>query len=485
VRAINRSYLKNYYLMIVNYLPEYAVDFQGMTAKDRRGAKEDSLDPQRRDEMLQEDLERALAFLTLVAVFWLGLSGAALAQEKIHHVPSEVCKTCHQDIYRQWSKSMHAQSTALSDPIHATFYKMVVGDPTEEGVLHKASGKYPVCLQCHAPNAARDKTTKLDANVAYSEGVNCVACHTLASYKGIQGEGGKLRLGLKAYEVSDQIQAPAGFNRGLQKLKASGDDLFGGVVSGDDFGQKPNPHLGEPVDFQGKSIPALPMEGNPTLMKTNDACMGCHDQRNNPQGVPLCLTGSEYTMSKSDVNCLSCHMPISDGIADHSMGGGHNLGILKRAVVFDVTTETQGGKLLATVLLKNQQPHSLPTGAPFRNIYMKLTAYDASGEVVWENAEGHPGDADPQAYLVYALADDAGKPAPPPTATKLGKDTRLKPHETRTLVYEIPADGVALVRGELYYNLLWPKLVEKFSHLPEEVTDPVLIAEAETEIATP
>jgi hypothetical protein len=432
--------------------------------------------------MMRCHIERVLAPLASAALLCLGLTGAALAEEPLHHVSSEVCKNCHQEIHRQWSRSMHAQSTALSDPIHATFYKMVVGEPTEEGVLHKASGKYPVCLQCHAPNAARDKTTKLDAKPAYSEGVNCVACHTLATYKGIQGEDGKLQLGLKAYEISDKIQAPAGFPQGLKKLTAS-DDLFGGAAT--DEGQKPNPHLGEAVEFQGKQIPALPMESNPTQMKTNDACMGCHDQRNNPHGVPLCQTGNEYSMANTNVNCLSCHMPISDGVADHTMGGGHDLGILKRSVVFDVTAESKDGKVIASVLLRNQQPHSLPTGAPFRNIYMKLTAYNGAGEVVWQNAEGHPGETDPQAYLVYALADDQDKPAPPPTATKLGKDTRLKPHEERTLTYEIPAEGVVLVRGELYYNLLWPALVNKFAHLPEDVKAPVLIAEAEEEVAVP
>jgi len=434
--------------------------------------------------MMRTQAERALAFLLLAAFFCIP-TAKAVAEEPIHHVSSEVCKNCHQEIYRQWSKSMHSQSTALSDPIHATFYKQVVGDPTEEGVLHKASGKYPVCLQCHAPNAARDKTTKLDAKPAYAEGVNCVACHTLSSYKGIQGPDGKLQLGLKSYEVSDKIQAPAGFNQGLTKLKAGGDDLFGGAVAGAEEDKKPNPHLGEAVEFQGKQIPALPMEGNPTQMKTNNACMGCHDQRNNPHGVPLCQTGNEYSMANTNVNCLSCHMPISDGFADHTMGGGHDHAILKRSVVFDLTTESKGDKVVANVLLRNQQPHALPTGAPFRNIYMKLTAYDANGEVVWQNAEGHPGETDPQAYLVYALADDQGKPAPPPTATKLGKDTRLKPHEERTLTYEIPAEGVVLVRGELYYNLLWPALANKFAHLPEEVKAPVLIAEAEKEVAAP
>jgi len=339
----------------------------------------------------------------------------------IHQVSAELCKTCHQEIYKQWKRSMHSQSTALSDPIHATFYKKEVGEPTEEGMVHKRSGKYPVCLQCHAPNAARDKTTKLDAKPAYGEGVNCVACHTLSSYKGIKAPDGKLRLGLQSYELSDKIQGPSGMNRGAANLTASADP-FGSAPAGE---QKPNPHLGEPVTVDGQQIPALPMEGNPLQLKTSDACMGCHDQRDNPHGVPLCQTGSEYTMSKSDVNCLACHMPIAGGVADHGMGGGHDHAMLKRSMVFDVKTEAAGDQIKAKVTLKNQQPHSLPTGAPFRNMYVKLTAYNAAGDVLWENAAGHPEKDDPQAYLVYRLADDAGKPAMPPEATKLGEDTRL------------------------------------------------------------
>jgi hypothetical protein len=429
-------------------------------------------------------LSAAAGLVTLSALPFVAAAETPAAGEgnSIHHVSSEVCANCHKEIFKQWSQSMHANSTALKDPIHATFYKKVVGSPTEEGVLHKASGKYPICLQCHAPNAAKDKSTKLDAMAAYSEGVNCVACHTLKTYKGIRGEDGKLMLGLKAYEISDELQAPAGINNGLAKLAAAGDDLFGGAGVGADS-QKPNPHLGEPVDFEGQEIPALPMQGNPRLMKTSDACMGCHDQRDNPHGVPLCQTGNEYIDSGTDVNCLSCHMPVTDGLADHTMGGGHNQAMLKRSLVFDIDTENAGDLLKTTVYIKNQQPHALPTGAPFRNMYIKLTAYDDTGNPIWQNAEGHPAKEDPQAYLSYALTDDAGMPAPPPTATKPGDDTRLKPHEERTLSYEIPADGVVLVRGEVYYNLLWPSLVQKFSHLPEDLTEPVLMAEAERAIS--
>ena len=416
---------------------------------------------------------RVFVMFAATALGGLGLLQPVQA-EPIHHISSETCKSCHLEIYKQWKGSMHANSTALSDPIHAAFYQQVVGDPTMEDVKHKASGKYPVCLQCHAPNAARDKTTKLDAKPAYAEGVNCIACHTLKSYKGIQAADGKLQLGIKSYELSDKAQGPGRHsNRGLAGL-ASADDPFGKAPM--EEGAKPNPHLGEPVTMDGKEVPAIPMESNPRQLKTSDACMGCHDKRNNPHGVPLCQTGNEYIASNSQVNCLSCHMPVSGGIADHSMGGGHDLALLQRSVVFDINTEAKGDTLVTRVRMKNQQPHSLPTGAPFRNIYMLLTAYDNEGNVVWQNADGHPAKSDPQAYLVYALADDQGKPAPPPTATKLGKDTRLKPYEERSLVYEIPAQNVALVRGELYYNLLWPGLVKKFKQLPEDLTAAKLIA---------
>lgn len=425
-------------------------------------------------------MKNAFRFISLAsfALLTTGLtSNLSAAEQKLHHVSAETCQLCHKEIYKQWKGSMHAQSTALSDPIHGTFYKSVVGDPTEEGVKMK-NGNYPVCLMCHAPNAARDKKTKLDAMPAYSEGVNCVACHTLSNYKGTKTADGKPQLGIKAYDLKDTIQAPAGFPSGVKNLKASADDMFGGALDSGDS-KKPNPHLGESVTLDGKTIPALPMEQNVDQMKTSNACMGCHDQRANGNNVPLCNTGEEYAQSNSKVDCLSCHMPIAGGVADHGMGGGHDKSMLKRAVNFKLDAKATGDEVTASVSMRNMQPHSLPTGAPFRNMYMKLTAYDASGNVVWENAKGHPKNEDPQAYLMYELYDDNNAHTMPPKATKLGPDTRLKPFETRTLDYKFMAKGVVLVRAELFYNLLWSDLVEKFKHLPKDLTDPVSIAVSE------
>ncbi|MBF0220268.1 MAG: cytochrome c family protein [Gammaproteobacteria bacterium] len=409
-----------------------------------------------------------------------GLFGFSQSQaaEAIHHTSAETCQLCHKEIYKQWKGSMHANSTPLTDPIHAKFYQSLAGSPTEEGVKMK-NGSYPVCLNCHAPNAARDGKTKIDAVAAYNEGVNCITCHTVKTFNGIRTPDGKMRLGIKAYTLSDNLQG-AGYQSNFELGKLSkGGDMFG--AGGDE--QKPNPHLGEPVMLDGKEIPALLMESNPENLRTSDNCMGCHEFRPNGNGVPLCNTADEYASVNEKVDCLSCHMPVSsDGIIDHSIGGGHDPKMLAKGVVLTVKGEKQGNNINAVATMRNMQPHKLPTGAPFRNIYLTVKAYDASGNVVWSSSKTHPAMDDKQAYMTLTLLDDEGKPTSPPKATKLGDDTRLLPFESRSLNYTIPAKGVVLVRSELHYSLLWPGLVKQFDDLPKDLTAPTLIATAEMKI---
>ena len=369
---------------------------------------------------------------------------------------------------------MHAQSTALSDPIHGAFYRKVVGDPTQENAKHKRSGKYPVCLQCHAPNAALDKRTKLDAHSAYSEGINCVACHTLKRYKGTKALNGKMRLGMQAYETSDVLQGPNGF---IHEQGKAADRLR--------LEDEQNPHLGK--DNYGQAYVTdsdeldLPMEANSTL-KTSAACLGCHDKRNNPHGVALCQTGDEYVEGHSKDTCQSCHMPITKGGADHSIRGGHSVDMLNRAVRLDLTTQKRRNKVKVAVRIENLLPHNLPTGAPFRNIYLKLTAFSKDGDVLWQNFKIHPAKEDPRAFFVYIITDDTGTPKPPPLATKVGKNTRLKPYETRVLNYTFPAACVDSVRAELYYNLLSPGLIKMMKKLPQALKTPKRIAWSEKKI---
>ncbi|MBF0155349.1 MAG: cytochrome c family protein [Magnetococcales bacterium] len=373
----------------------------------------------------------------------------------------------------QWQGSMHAKSTALTDPIHGAVYRMEAGDPSEEGVTHKVTKSFPVCLQCHAPIAARDKTTKLDAKPMYAEGVNCVACHTMTLFKGVQGEDGKPTLGASAYDYSkDQLVGPEGAFSGKQPVKAPG----GGA---------------------DPKVNAFPHRANPALFKSSDICLGCHQTMINPQKVPVCTIGDlllgkevkEVKVKGKEVKetrdvvaptCQSCHMPVLNGFASHEILGGHDPEKVRKSVAVTVSARDVGGKIDTTVTLKNTLLHSMPSSAPFRNMVLKVSAFNDKGEVVWTNFKENPDKEDPQAFMILKLLNNEGHPVMPPQATKIGADTRLKPGEKRTLSYSVPAAGVKTVRVELFYNLMTKPMIEKIGeNVPDELKKPALVGRAE------
>jgi len=383
----------------------------------------------------------------ILTIIFLCIQPFAIASEEysLRHVESKNCGQCHQQIYQQWQSSMHAQSTALQDPIHGAFYQGVIGGPKLEGI--KKNGKYPVCLQCHAPTAAKDGKTKLDSLAVYQEGVNCITCHTLTKFKGTKKAGGGFRLGISAYEYSDT------------KLQGPSVDKVHPRIGGSD----------ESTLFE--------IKGNSALLKTNNVCLGCHEQRNNSNKVPLCQTGSEIASVDNAADCQSCHMPVVNGMRDHSMLGGHSKKMVSQGVLLSLSMQD---KQQLAVTLKNQLPHNFPTGAPFRNVFLRITAYDATDKVVWRNTASHPIQDDKKSVLMYALGDDEGRPAAPPKATQVMYDSRLKPFESRIINYELPQINIVKVKVELLYDLLLPTLKKRFAgKIPSDLRQSKLIVTKE------
>ncbi len=369
------------------------------------------------------------------------------AHKDITNLTSKKCQKCHEDIYDQWKGSMHAQSTALKDPIHGTFYANVVGDPKTEGVrMGKNKDKYPVCLQCHAPAAAKAKKTDLTAKKSFGEGVNCISCHTITKFKGTKKPGGGLQLGMLAYEYSTtDIQGPIGTSSKTKKHKKK-------------FGKD--------------------VVGNPGLMKTSDACMGCHDKRPNSNKVSLCQTGAEIETAGGSTTCQTCHMAVVNGVSNHEMSGGHSAEMVAKGLVMTIDAEKSGTETSAIIKVRNLLPHSFPTGAPFRNFYIKTVAFNKEGEEIWSNTKSHPMKDDKQAMFMYTIGNDEG-PSSPPMATKVLGDSRLKPNETRLIHYKITAPDVASIKATAYYDLLLVPIKKKFADkLPKDVMEPKLIAQA-------
>lgn len=375
----------------------------------------------------------------------MNFAGNNNSHSDISNLSAKECSRCHGKIYKQWKKSMHAKSTALKDPIHGLFYKTVVGNPKVEGVrMGKNKNKYPVCLQCHAPAAAKEGKTKLNAKTAFSEGVNCIACHSLTQFKGTKKKAGGLNLGIKAYEYSNnQIQGPNGTHIAHNRFGK------GGVAN------------------------------NPALFRTSKACLGCHEQRSNSKKVPLCQTGEEVASAGGSSTCQSCHMPVVDGVSSHSMMGGHSGEMVSKGLAMTMQATKLANTLEIKVKAANLLPHAFPTGAPFRNFYIVVKAQDANGNILWTSTRTHPMKDDKQAMFMYILGDENNQPTSPPKATQVLGNTRLKPNETRVLNYQIPAKDVVVVVAKAYYDLLLVPMKQKFgSKLPRKLLRPKEIAKA-------
>jgi len=81
---------------------------------------------------------------------------------------------------------------------------------------------------------------------------------------------------------------------------------------------------------------------------------------------------------------------------------------------------------------------------------------------------------------MYYLGDADGHASTPPKATQVLSDTRLKPHETRILNYSLVKDGIVKLRAVAYYDLLLPKMKNKFSNSEyDDLTSSKIIAVTE------
>jgi hypothetical protein len=310
----------------------------------------------------------------------------------------ETCKECHPKHYEQWSGSMHAY--ASDDPVFIAMNKRGQRETNQE------LGDF--CIQCHAPMALKlGKARGVDFDPTALEpstrGITCYFCHNVESIA-------------------------ADHNNGL-------------VIAGDQTmrGGAKNP----------SDNPAHFAEYDPKMAsKTNNSemCGSCHDVVTSA-AVHLERTFAEWKTTVFaiqdpanflPVTCSTCHMTPTDGVIASGDGldvksrelGFHNhtmAGIDKALTPFPQMDEqameiekilkpslgikgpralgavdARGGICLLPsgeiqVRVDSLSPgHHFPSGAAQdRRVWLELTAYDASGTVLYQR--GHvPDGVDPE-----------------------------------------------------------------------------------------
>ncbi len=322
------------------------------------------------------------------------------------------CKSCHSEIFNQWSDSNH-KHIAGSNPYYMAM-ETLAGEMEGEEFR-----KW--CMGCHNPSALTtglSKTThamdgnflsnelfeknahtlKSDfatkGNFQLEEGVSCVACHTI---KDAQSKGNA------SYSLALQSRKKYTFEDSKSDIKQWLGEKF--------INSAPDVHK------QSYSNP---------LYKESRYCASCHNEFHPKTNIKIVSTFDEWEKSSfnnpkdktKNKTCIDCHMTklqngkfaplkgvstdggkIKDDVKVHYFAGSnHFLSGLKNKINEDQTiqllktsakldVDMKDGNLIVGV--KNVGAgHHLPTGvADFRELWLDITVKDKMGNVVFQSGK--------------------------------------------------------------------------------------------------
>ncbi len=315
----------------------------------------------------------------------------------------KICASCHPQIVKEFSSSLHARS--MSDPIFSK--------------IRSYAPKKDSCKECHDPKV-KDRDYK---------GVSCIACHTitsihkeLASNKNVYSEDNKTLFSAQKGQESRFIHYHEVSSLwGLFKKKEG------------------SPY--HDIDYRKK------------IYYNAELCMGCHSHKRNGSGLLLCSTKASKRGGKT---CIDCHMPKVSGSAttirfsdrhryhgfDGFSGGMRNMG---RYV--DIRLEKKSGGI--GIILRNRAPHKLFTH-PLRLLELECRVY-RKGELFAKKRFGF-----------MRILGDKSRPTPPWKAKEVLKDTMLDGQEERQIFWRVPIRSGDLVQAVLRVYQLLPKAAKKF-----------------------
>jgi hypothetical protein len=345
-----------------------------------------------------------------------GASGIAIVLEPLPtdddpaHVfrDPESCKTCHDTIYAQWSRSAMAftnrnrwvdnlyNGTDIAsppgpapDPGNPPFFSFV-GSHNVDPAHPTRNGE---CANCHQPEYVGTDPTNTSFNLysgADKHGVTCDFCHKIVDV-----------------DVSaDGIMRP-NLVVGAHGLPAKTTMLRSTIEPRLAFG----PY--DDVAYDGGNE----MRAARGITGTSRLCAACHEDHADPRdpndnftgtydGPPSQTTYSEWAASSyaaRGIQCQDCHMPPVDATQfcnkvtfdrDPSQFRSHEFpgttpDFLKSAVTLRARASAQDGVLTVDVDLTNSGAgHDVPTGVTLRHLLLVVTPKTKDGETLDQLADG-------------------------------------------------------------------------------------------------
>lgn len=332
----------------------------------------------------------------------------AAPQPAQEFLPNIKCKKCHPDIYAEYEKSMHRNSTIFKDPIHKAVW--------DKHPVNNKKQQYK-CAKCHTPTAdnlsdmlGKGTTGVPDANnETHTEGILCAYCHRIESVEhGIMSNTNKIHPEEKDYYGTRD--KPLRSRKHYQKFS-------------EDF-------------------------------KSGQVCMGCHSHKKNKAKLDVCVT--DMGEKDSQENCITCHMPQVKGdvstkgdTGTYAFHGFPGANLHKDKLVHYIHMKFIKEETGFKISIRNRSPHNMMLHP------MRFTQLHVSIE-----RDSNVQKLDSKTFMRVIGKD--GKATPPWLADTVVKDTMIKGKETREIVYDNVLQKGDKVKAILGYYLLHPDAAKIF-----------------------
>jgi len=324
---------------------------------------------------------------------------------------SITCKECHENIYNEFTNSMHYKSTIFRDEIHNAVW--------EQHPNFKNKTNYN-CAQCHAPASDNIEAFMTEGKFAFpdknnesqNEAISCATCHRIKSIE-------------KHRKANRNI-----FEEDFQTYYGIGDGMSHNHSNKND----------NKIYFNG------------------DVCMGCHSHKENSKDYIVGITENK-TKGKTYETCITCHMPQVAGTGTnvrnfkkhffHGFAGAHsNQEILAKHVEFSVEKISKNKIKLR---IKNNSSHDL-FSHPLRKSFLKMNLI-RNGKSVKEF----------ETIQMERILENKKGVAGCTETTKETKNTLIKGDKTTIITLEFPLQKNDKLKVEFGYQLVKEEFIEKLN----------------------
>ncbi len=182
--------------------------------------------------------------------------------------------------------------------------------------------------------------------------------------------------------------------------------------------------------IMSRSWPSLPHGRDASVSRTPELCAICHHYGKGAmiEDTYISWRGSPY--AAKGIRCQDCHMPLVGGKRSHAFEGGHQKGMVERALGLDfLLLKDPDGLDLYVIVTNRGAGHKTPGGTMGRQLWLVVEGYRGKGKVFEERR------------LYGKVFDGEGRVV----------DTALKPGERRKEVFHLPPAGK--IRISLLYYL--------------------------------